>query len=161
MYFCFPNWVPAVVALLSSPPSGRVRRASGVASCRLVVAAPVSESGAVNYSSKRRSHTAPRDVEVSKSNIISHIRPEHRSPVSMTKLPGPPCEEVASSSPSPAESDGWSPSVVLYVEECVRLLLQLRGKQDATTGGKLGSATARSRSSSRCRLLLTGELILT
>lgn len=89
LYFCFTIWVPAVVALLSSPPSGPVRRASGVASCRLEVAAPASESGAVNYSSKRRSHRAPRDVEVSKSNIVSHTRPDHQSPVSVTEFPGP------------------------------------------------------------------------
>lgn len=94
------------MALLSSPPWGPVQTASGAANGRLVVAARASDSETVNYSSKQRSHSAPWVIRASKTNTgESPVKPEHHtgrlSRASVGEFTGPPCEEAASSSPSP------------------------------------------------------------
>lgn len=136
IWLCFllPTWAQfrfvVVMASLSSPTSGPVRRASDAAGGRSVVAAPVSDSDTVNYSSKRRARVVRPGHKGTKSKrrLSYKVKNASHRPVGvlLAKRPLP-------ASRSAAVPVRWSPSVVLCVEECVEFLLRQRAKRCATT----------------------------
>lgn len=106
--------------VLSSPPSGTIQTASIAAGGRSVFAAPGSNSEAVNYSSKQRSHREMAVLEY--TGVLQKAGTQHGT--SATRLP---TEQIRRSTLGrdrfqlafpPLSPSVGSPSAVLGVEEC-------------------------------------------
>lgn len=117
--------------VLSSPPSGSIQTASRVAGGRSVFAAPGSNSEAVNYSSKQRSH---REMDVLKYNSVllkagtQHVTSVTRLPTKQIRRSTLGRDRFQLSFPPLSPSVG-SPSV-LGVEECNFFLTPAAWKTD-------------------------------